>query len=134
MLTISPVGLAATALTANQVSLLAVIKEKLLRPICTDSTVQPQVSVVYTTGTPVFNGSTVFIPVQATVTIVTQGCNNRANTQLFTETFDVAFQGQTAVPTSVVLASVGRNIEGTNVRCGKAYTYTVYDSITVTIA
>lgn len=134
MLRISPVGLAATALTANQVSLLAVITEKLARPICTNSTIQPQVSVSYTTGTPVFNGTTVFIPVQATVSIITQGCNNRANTQLFTETFDIAFQGQTVVPTSVTLTSVGRNIEGTNVRCGRAYTYTIYDSITVTIA
>lgn len=133
--TVSPVGLAA-APVANVANIMATYKEKLCRPYCTDSTIQPQVSVVYTTGTARLNESTVFVPVRATITIVTQdnrcGCN--AHTQLFTENFVVAFQGQTALPTSVTLANVGRDAFGSNVTCGRAYSYTINDSITITLA
>lgn len=132
--TISPVGLAA-APVANELSLMATYKEKLCRPYCTDSTIQPQVSVVYTTGTPRLVDTTVFIPVQVVITIVTQvnkcGCN--AHTQLFTENFVVAFQGQTALPTAVTLTNVGRDEFGSNVNCGCAHSYTINDSIIVTI-
>lgn len=132
---VSPVGLAA-APVANVANIMATYKEKLCRPYCTDSTIQPQVSVVYTTGTARLNESTVFVPVRATITIVTQdnrcGCN--AHTQLFTENFVVAFQGQTALPTSVTLANVGRDAFGSNVTCGRAYSYTINDSITITLA
>lgn len=132
--TISPVGLAA-APVANELSLMVTYKERLCRPYCTDSTIQPQVSVVYTTGTPRLVDTTVFIPVQVVITIVTQvnkcGCN--AHTQLFTENFVVAFQGQTALPTAVTLTNVGRDEFGSNVNCGCAHSYTINDSITVTI-
>lgn len=133
--TISPVGLAAAPVN-NVAAIMATYKEKLCRPYCTDSTIQPQVSVVYTTGTARLNSSTVFIPITATITIVTQdnkcGCN--AHTQLFTENFVVAFQGQTALPTTITLANVGRDAFGSNVSCGRAYSYTINDSITITIA
>lgn len=132
---ISPVGLAAAPVN-NVAAIMATYKEKLCKSYCIDSTIQPQVSVVYTTGTARLNESTVFIPIRATITIVTQdnrcGCN--AHTQLFTENFIVAFQGQTALPTSVTLANVGRDAFGSNVNCGRAYTYTINDSITVTLA
>ena len=133
--TISPVGLAA-APVANVAAIMATYKEKLCRSYCTDSTIQPQVSIVYTTGTAKLNESTVFVPITATITIVTQdsrcGCN--AHTQLFTENFVVAFQGQTALPTSVTLTNIGRDAFGSNVVCGRAYSYTINDSITVTLA
>lgn len=135
MVTVSPVGLAA-APVANVAALMATYKERLCRSYCIDSTIQPQVSVVYTTGTPRLNETTVFVPVRATITIVTQenccGCN--AHTQLFTENFVVAFQGQTTVPTSVTLANVGRDAFGSNVNCGRANSYTINDSITITLA
>ena len=133
--TISPVGLAA-APVANELSFMATYKEKLCRPFCVDSTIQPQVSVVYTTGTPRLVETTVFIPVKAVITVVTQnsqcGCN--AHTQLFTENFVVAFQGQTAIPTTVTLTQVGRDQFGTNVNCGCAHTYTINDSLVLSIA
>lgn len=132
--TVSPVGLAAGPV-ANELSLMATYKEKLCRPFCVDSTIQPQVSVVYTTGTPRLVETTVFIPVKAVITVVTQsskcGCN--AHTQLFTENFVVAFQGQTAVPTSVTLNNVGRDQFGSNINCGCAFSYTINDSLTITI-
>ena len=132
--TISPVGLAA-APVANELAFMATYKEKLCRPFCIDSTIQPQVSVVYTTGTPRLVQTTVFIPVKAVITMVTQyskcGCN--AHTQLFTENFVVAFQGQTALPTAVTLTNVGRDEFGSNVTCGCANTYTINDSLTLAI-
>lgn len=132
--TISPVGLAA-APVANELSFMATYKEKLCRPFCIDSTIQPQVSVVYTTGTPRLSETTVFIPIKAVITVVTQnsqcGCN--AHTQLFTENFVVAFQGQTALPISVTLTSVGRDQFGSNINCGCAFSYTINDSMVLTI-
>lgn len=132
--TISPVGLAA-APVANELSFMATYKEKLCRPFCVDSTIQPQVSVVYTTGTPRLVETTVFVPVKSVITVVTQnnpcGCN--AHTQLFTENFVIAFQGQTAVPTTVTLTQVGRDQFGSNVNCGCAHTLTINDSLSLSI-
>lgn len=133
MVTLSPVGLAA-APVANQVSFLATFKERLCQPFCIDSTVQPQSSVVYTTGTPRLVGTTVFVPVKAVISVVMQGCKCNAKTQLYTETFDVAFQGQTALPTTVTLTSVGRTVGGGNIKCGCAHSYMINDSLTISIA
>lgn len=131
MVRLSPVGLAA-APVANQVSLLATYKEKLCCPFCVDSSVQPLATLDYTTGTPVLNGTTVFVPVTARITVVTgSGC--KAKTQLFTEQFYVAFQGQTGLPTSITVNSVGRIQGGSCVKCGCAYAYSINDSLTVTI-
>ncbi len=133
MVTLSPVGLAA-APVANQVSFLATFREKLCRAFCITSSVQPQVSVSYTTGQARLNGTTVFVPITAVVTVVTPGCGCEAKTQLFTENFVVAFQGQTALPTTVTVSSVGRIQGGSCVKCGKAFAYTINDSLVVTIA
>ena len=132
MVRLSPVGLAA-APVANQLSILATYKEKLCHPFCITSSVQPLATLEYTTGTPSLNGTTVFVPITARLTIVTgSGCN--AKTQLFTEQFYVAFQGQTALPTSVTVTSVGRLQGGSCVKCGCAYSYSINDSLTITIA
>lgn len=132
MVVLSPVGLAA-APVANQVSLLATFKEKLCKPFCVDSTVQPQATITYSTGTPRLVQTTVFVPVTAVISIVTQpGCCN-AKTQLYTETFYVAFQGQTTVPASVTLTSVGRLVGPACVRCGKASQFKIDDSLVVAI-
>lgn len=70
MVTLSPVGLA-TAPVANQVSFLATFKEKLCRCVCATSTNQPFATVTYRNETPVLNGTTVFVPIVATITITT---------------------------------------------------------------
>ena len=133
MIRISPVGLAAAAV-ANQLPILATFKEKLCRAICTDSSLQPQVSIVYTNETAELVDTTVFVPITATVTIVTPGCGCKATTQLFTEKFVAAFQGQTALPTSVTIATLGRTQSLSNVCCGKSSAVTINDSLTITIA
>lgn len=131
MVRLSPVGLAA-APVANQLSVLVTYREKLCRPFCIDSSIQPLATVVYTTGQAVLDGTTVFIPVTARITVVI-GCGCNAKTQLFTEQFYVAFVGQTALPSSVTLTSVGRLQNGSCVKCGKAFAYSINDSLTITI-
>lgn len=134
MVNLSPVGLATTALVANQVSLSAQYVEKLCRPFCINSTVQPQVAVTYTTGTPTLNGTTVFVPVTAVITIVTpNNCGCNAATRLYTEQFTAKFQDQTDLPTAVTVTSVGRIQGGSNIVCGKAHSYTIEDSLTIAI-
>lgn len=94
---ISPVGLAGTQV-ANQLALLATYKERLCRSYCIDSSLQPQVSVVYSNGTPRFVGETVFVPIKAVISVVTQCCNScNAQTHLYTENYVVAFRGQTEI-------------------------------------
>lgn len=132
MLRISPVGLAA-APVANQLSILATFREKLCQPFCIDSSIQPSATVTYSSGTPILNGTTVFVPITARITIVTPGCGCNAKTQLFTEQFYVAFQGQTAIPAAVAITSVGRVQGGSCVKCGRAYAYSINDSLAITI-
>ena len=132
---LSPVGLS-TAQVPNRVSLLAIYKERLCRRVCDNSTNQPQPGVTivtYKTGTPVFNGTTVFVPVIATVTIVTPGCGCKATTQVITEKFMAAFQEQTGLPTNIVLATEGQTQELANVSCGSSNCLAIYSSLTITI-
>ena len=132
MVTLSPVGLAA-APVANQVSLLAVFKEKLCRSICSTSTNQPQATVAYRYETPVLDGTTVFIPVVATITIVTPSCGTSATTQVINERFMVAFQNRTALPASVTITQDGLVQGLIKVVCGKSSCYAINSSLTVTI-
>lgn len=132
MVFVSPVGLA-TAPVANTVGLLATYKEKLCRCVCATSSNQPRATVTYRNETPVLNGTTVFVPVVATITIVSPSCGCTATTQVVTERFMVAFQGQTALPTSVVITQVGQTQGLIKVVCGKSNCYAVNDSLTVTI-
>lgn len=132
MVTLSPVGLAA-APVVNQAALLATFKEKLCRCVCATSSNQPQATVSYSNETPILNGTTVFVPIVATITIVTPRCGCSATTQVVTERFIVAFQGRTTVPTSVTVAQLGTTQSLTKIVCGKSNCYVVNDSLTVTI-
>lgn len=130
---LSPVG-SATAPAANELRVLAVYKEKLCNKYCVNATMQPQVTVNYVTGTPRLVDTTVFVPITATMSIVTSnGCCN-ANTTLRTETYLVAFQGYTALPTSVTVENLGRDIQPANVNCsGWTNSITINDSLLITI-
>lgn len=133
MLRTSPVGLAA-APVANQVSLLANYRETLCEPYCITSSNQPFATVEYSNGTPILNGTTVFVPITARISITVPGnCPCNSSTETYTEQFYVAFQGQTAIPTAVTINSVGRIQNGADVDCGCAYAYSINDSLTITI-
>ena len=132
MVTLSPVGLA-TAPVANQLSVLATFKEKLCRCVCATSSNQPQATVTYRSETPTLNGTTVFIPIVATITIVTPGCGCSATTQVINERFVVAFQGVTAIPASVTITPVGSTQGLIKIVCGKSNCYAINSSLTITI-
>lgn len=132
MVTLSPVGLAA-APVANQAAFLATFKEKLCRCVCATSSNQPQATVTYRNETPTLNGTTVFVPIVATITIVTPGCGCNATTQVINERFVVAFQGRTTLPASVTIAQLGITQGLIKVVCGKSNCYAINSSLTVTI-
>lgn len=133
MVTLSPVGLA-TAPVANSVSLLATYKEKLCHFVSAIATQQPQATVELSYGTPVLNGTTVFVPITASITLVSPKCGSCcATTQVIKETFEVAFQGQTALPTAVTVTSEGI-VQGLIKICNnKSNTYAINQSLIVSI-
>lgn len=130
---ISPGGLAA-APVANTLSVLATYKEKLCRCVCSTSTDQPNATVTYTYETPILQGTTVFIPIVATITIVTpNACKCTAETQVITERFTVAFFGQTALPTAVTITQEGLTQGLYKIVCGKSNCFAVQNALTITI-
>lgn len=132
MVTLSPVGLA-TAPVANQAAFLATFKEKLCRCVCATSSNQPQATVAYRYETPTLNGTTVFVPIVATITIVTPGSGCNAVTQVINERFVVAFQGITTLPASVTINQLGMTQGLIKIVCGKSNCYAINSSLTVTI-
>lgn len=129
---LSPVGLSG-APVANQLSVMATFKEKLCEPFCVNNSNQPSATVTYTAGVATLQGTTVFIPITASIQLLTPGNCCKAVPQMFTEKFVVAFQGRTTLPTSIAIQSVGTEQAVSCVKNGKAYGYNINDSITVTI-
>lgn len=130
---LSPVGLSG-APVANQLSVMATYKEKLCQAFCANGSNKPVATVAYTAGTATLQGTTVFVPVTASIQLLSPGDCCKAIPQMFTETFIVAFQGRTTLPASVTIASVGTEQGIACVdRYGKAHGYIINDSITVTI-
>lgn len=132
MLRVFPVGLSA-APVANQLPLQLNFREKLCQPYCIDSSVQPFATVEYTPGQAILNGTTVFIPITARISLVLPNCGCGAKTKLYTEQFYATFQGQTALPTAVTITPEGIIQNGANVVCGKAYAYSINQVINITI-
>lgn len=130
---LSPVGLAA-APVANQLSVMATFKEKLCKPYCNNTNLATQVGVTYTTGTPTLVGTTVFVPVTASVSVLSPGCCCESTPQGYTENFEVAFQGRTALPTAVTITSVGRTQQPACIdKRGRVNGIAIYDSITIAL-
>lgn len=132
---ISPAGLGAAAV-ANTLDILVTIKQQLCHPYSANGTTQGVGTVTYTAGTPIFNGTTVFIPITAQGTITTPsckcGCN--PNQEVFTERFTVAFVGQTGVPTAVTLTVDGTDNFAAEINgCGIAHAFVLNNTLTVTI-
>lgn len=128
----SPVGLS-DAPVANQLSEMVTFKERLCQPICVNNNNQPSATVSYTYGTPILNGTTVFIPIIASIQLLSPSNCCKAIPQMFTERFTVAFQGRTTLPTSVTIESVGTDESIACVKNGKAYGFVINDSLTITI-
>lgn len=128
---LSPVGLATTALTADQLSTMVTFREKLCKSVCSmmGAASNIPVTIQYASGTPILSGSTVYAPITAIINIPQfNGCGCSRG-QTITEHFDVAFQGQTALPTvQPTITSVGRLVRA------QGNCILINDSITVSIA
>lgn len=131
---ISPVGLAGAA-TANTLNCLATYKENLCRRYNVNATNQPNVVVTYTTGTPTLSETTVFVPITANIAItIANACGCDTHTQVASERFVVAFQGQTSLPSAVAVNVVGTDRFPSCVNsCGTASVYAINDSLEITI-
>lgn len=129
---IQPVGLS-VAPVANELHVLAVIKERLCKEYCINSDFQPQATVTYTTGTPRLVGTVVYIPVKAVVSIVVRGCGCNAETKLYNEQFVITFAGQTGVPTAVTLTVEGHDVQPAFLNCNCAHGVAINDSLLITI-
>lgn len=85
-------------------------------------------------ATPVLNGTTVFVPIVATITITTpNACKCQAETQVINERFVVAFQGRTTLPTSVTINQLGMTQGLIKIVCGKSNCYAINSSLSVSI-
>lgn len=85
-------------------------------------------------ATSVLNGTTVFVPIVATITITTpNACKCQAETQVINERFVVAFQGRTTLPTSVTINQLGMTQGLIKIVCGKSNCYAINSSLSVSI-
>lgn len=133
MVVVKPAGLATTALVANQVSLTVSFIEQYHKPKGCKNSSPIQTSVSYSTGSLTTSGTSVFIPIIATITAVYLMRNGESKGVTFTEVFEVAMQGQDALASSVTIESLGRINNTSNSCCGTT-NLIVDDSITVAIA
>lgn len=130
MVVISPIGLSTTPV-ANQLSLMVSFKEKLCRAIKTNPSAT--VTINYSYGNMTLSGSTVYIPITASVTIQGVGCNGCSALNMFSETFEVAFQGRTTIPTSVTITSLGKYVKVLKKVCVSVKEMEILDSLTITV-
>jgi hypothetical protein len=94
----------------------------------------PFATVTYRNETPVLNGTTVFVPIVATITITTpNACKCQAEAQVINERFVVAFQGRTTLPTSVTIDQLGMTQGLIKIVCGKSNCYAINSSLSVSI-
>ena len=132
MVTIKPAGLATTTLVANQLSLTASYLEKYKKPCCCKGNAPVQVSVTYTNGKVTLSSSSVVVvPVIANITVVHILNNGTTKVTHFAEVFDITFQGQTALPSSVTITSLGYQYNTYTGSCSGITQLTIDDSITI---
>lgn len=134
---------AATA-SASRNLLLVQLREALCQAMSLNSTIQPQVNLTFTTGTPTTRavpGTTAstydaIVPVIVSGSIVYQPKGTcRTVTKLFNETFSVAFVGLTTAPTTFTVDTGLQNRYPSNIKCcGRAYEYDINTAISITAA
>lgn len=120
--------------TATVQRLLIEATERTCRTYCVNGK-KPSASVLFTTGAPRVVDGVAITPIIATITVVTpnaKGCGC-AHTQVFTETFDIAFTATgtntvTLVPGAVVL------VDPADTNCCKARAVKIITTVTATIA
>lgn len=119
--------------SATTQNLLVEVTERLCRPYCVSSMIQPSVTANYSAGATKTVGTSTVIPITAVITVVTPSANcGCATTQVFTETFNIAFVSTT---TNTVTLTQGQTlVEPTYARCCKAKGVKASTVVTVTIS
>lgn len=128
--TVIPVG----AASATTQTLVVEALESTCKSYCVLGTT-PEATMSFTAGTPKIVGTYVIVPIRVTTTILTaqnKGCNH-ANTQVFTESFDVGFTATTA-NTITLAPGTSTLVEPANFSCCKARGVKVSTALTITIA
>ena len=120
MITLIPQSISATSqvFTAN-------LTERLCKPFCVLSSIQPSVNMSYTIDDTTLVGTTLYVTVKAqgTVTYVPKNGNTCCPAQkVFTEYFTTSFTGATAASTVTIAQANGvvrpYNVNCFNVACG----------------
>lgn len=120
MITLIPQSISATSqvFTAN-------LTERLCRPFCVLSSIQPSVNMSYTIDDTTLVGTTLYVTVKAqgTVTYVPKNGNTCCPAQkVFTEYFTTSFTGATSASTVTIAQANGvvrpYNVNCFNVACG----------------
>lgn len=128
---LSPVG-SNVAPAANELRVLAIYKESLCDSYCANNL--PQVTIDYTNGTPTLQGLTVFVPITAKISVVTASKCGCAKTTLRTETYMVAFEGYTSLPSGITISNQGRMIQASQVCCNnRTNKVTIYDALNIVL-
>lgn len=123
----------ATASATSQ-TLVVEATEKVCKPFCSLG-VTPEATMSFVAGLPKVIGTYVVVPIKATTTIFTTQNGNcgQANTQVFSESFDVGFTATTANTITLTPGS-GVLVEPANVTCCKAKGVKVSTTLSVSIA
>lgn len=123
------------AATATSQELLVEVEEPLCRPVCVNASVQPIVTIAFSTDAVTVLDENAIVPIVAKITVVTpsactHGC---AHTQVFTEKVDVAFN---AVGDNEPTLTPGTQIktELTGVKCFKARRIKAITTATISLA
>lgn len=120
MITVTPQSIAATTQVYT-----ADVTEKLCKPYCVLSSIQPTVDVTYTIDDTNLVGTNLYVTVKAQGSVIYVAKNGSPccpNTKVFTEYFTVSFAGATAASTVTVTQDAGlvkpAYVNCCNVACG----------------
>lgn len=128
MITLTPISISATA---QQYDVRVV--QKLCKAVCINDNVQPQYRVEYVASEPVLVNGTAYVTITAKGSVSYQpaGCSNCfGRTDLFSESFEVAFIGDT-VPT-IALTQGSQKGSLVQLQCCKSDKYAISTNLTIT--
>lgn len=132
MVIVRPAGVNSSATTENQVNLTVSYIEQYKKPRNCKSNVPIQTSVTYSTGNLFLAGTSLFVPIIATITSVYLTKNGGTTMRTFAETFDIAFQGQDSLTANINIDSLGRASKTNISPCG-VVTLFVDDSLIISL-
>lgn len=132
MIHVTPISITATAQSYT-----TDLTERLCKPYCINSSIQPIVNVVYSVDDTQLVGTTLYVTVKAQGEVnYVPKCGNACcpKQKIFTEYFTVSFTGATAA-TTVTLTQANGAVKPAFVNCyGVACGITALNTVTITIA